>query len=226
MTVRLPEATADLVEELAHENRVSVAEIGREAFDFALAHAAERDEQLGAEAADPSLVALDAAPEWAEQRAERDRIKAKNQPNWWRAGFESRVRDQFERAADESPPLHPDGMAAVMDGYREEARALFDDDDRLEEALAFIDSELDAYRSEWRGPETREAGTGALGPSREEAVEICEQMTESHDPQTAFNALSGVYGVRKDVAREVVVETFDSALGDGFTVGKGAQADD
>lgn len=157
-TVRFERETMTELEEIAAECRVDRSEVIREAVAFALENAEESDRE--------GAVELDAAPEWATLASRKKRTEKANKPNWWREGFIQRVRRIIGKCADGDPPMPPESVDAILDGYREEARLLFEDDpERLEAELERVDAELTEYRREWEKRDDARDGATYFGPS-------------------------------------------------------------
>jgi len=168
LSFRVSEGLNDAIEELAHEYRTSKSEVARNLLTTGLEQEPE-----------------DVIPEHDLIAYKRDEIKRENRVKDWRGGFETRVKQEFTRRFKNG--YKPEDLAAFADGYRQEAHLLWpEDDERRNDALAYIDAMLEEARK---------------------AMETSEY--EPLDPETAFSSFSGV---EDGTARESVDDDVFQAI--------------
>ena len=83
-------------------------------------------------------------PDEFQTLAQRSRVVDKNKINQLRGGFRARVVRQFRKRWEAG--WTPDEVDLLLDGYREEARVLFEDPD---EQIGYLEDLLSEYRDKW-----------------------------------------------------------------------------
>jgi hypothetical protein len=84
-------------------------------------------------------------PEHIQIKNQREEVKAKNRVNDWRGGFEGRVKSRLVERWKNG--YKPDELADVAQGYVEEARILWpDDEERQAEAVTYVREAVETVR--------------------------------------------------------------------------------
>lgn len=214
---------------VAHEARISKAELQREALRAFISESELREET------DVEEVDI---PHYLQKQVERERLKKRNKNRHQRIHFPSNVTDRFTRAfeqGDLNPDINPGAIDEMEDIYVEDAEVLFDDPEKQEKAVALVEtlaqkareaedvSEFDRldpdrvferYTGVQDGRDVEEASE-RLGELVEEAYDLITDSTggtlidsERVVPEGAVEILSN----RKDVPDKLAEDAVDRAL--------------
>lgn len=217
--VRVPEPIDEALEQVAHEARTSKSEIVRRYITDAL-----EDED-------------DAIPDHLQTEVKRERLKRQNRLTHQRIYFRSNVAERFEKAfkqGDLDGEMGDSAIEDLRDIYVEDAQVLFEDDDRRENAVAFVEAvaehakdATDASEFDRLDPEEifeRYSGVEA-GVARREMdrlVDIADDILDQRLPDgqyilpsTAVDRLVEREDVPEDVAEEAVDRAQDRRDGNG-----------
>jgi len=155
-------------------------------------------------------------PEEFRTLAKRSRVVDRNKVNQIRGGFRARVVRQFRKRFEAG--WKPDEVDLLLEGYREEARVLFDEPD---EQIEFIEELLTEYAEKWERSnydplEDPFGGYGGVEQAEEEEAEreevrnMARKMVRNnpHKSAKAMDKLAYKLHHRKGVkigdAREVI----------------------
>ena len=119
---------------VAHEARISKAELQREALRAFISDSELREET------DVEEVDI---PHYLQKQVERERLKKRNKNRHQRIHFPSNVTDRFTRAfeqGDLNPDINPGAIDEMEDIYVEDAKVLFDDPEKQEKAVALVET--------------------------------------------------------------------------------------
>lgn len=215
---------------VAHEARISKAELQREALRAFISESELREET--------DFEEVD-VPEYLQKQVERERLKKRNKNRHQRIHFPSNVTDRFTRAfeqGDLNPDINPGAIDEMEDIYVEDAEVLFDDPEKQEKAVALVEtlaqkareaedvSEFDRldpdrvferYTGVQDGRDVEEASE-RLGELVEKAYDLITDSTggtlidsERVEAEEAVEILSN----RKDVPDKLAEEAVDRAVG-------------
>ena len=204
LSLRVPDALSDALEEVAHETRTSKSEVARQ-------HLSE------------ALSGETAVPDHLRQELRRERLKRKNRLTWQRVHFPSNVADRFRRAFEQGDldgDLNPGAVEDIRDIYVEDAKILFEEEpERREAAIEYVEAlaehaeeATDASEFDRLNPEEmfeRYAGVED-GRSRGDLRAVVEDARDRlggpqpKDEDSLALALSKQHDVSEDLAREAV----------------------
>lgn len=207
LSVRIPNALDEALSNLAEHRETSRSEIAREhLIDMVI------DEQ-------------DQLPDHVVRKIERERRKSHNSLTWQRIHFRSNVADKFRRAFEQGDlggegPLGDRAAEDLRSIYVEEARGLFLDEDRTEEAIEFVRAVANhakkaADETEFNALDPEEMFARYSGveeaQEREEIIEgAIEKIREGfRDPDALTRRVSAEYRISKPEAREAVDRAFE-----------------
>lgn len=142
-----------------------------------------------------------------------------------REGWRGRVKSRLNKRLAGEEPYHPDGVASLAEGYREELEALHElspsSARSFEADLVWLSERLEEYRDAWLAkttvPDARpfddvedEIGVGRdLLQLRRELDDVVLELedvaaSEAYDPDAIIRALAAERGVSEDAIRLVV----------------------
>jgi predicted DNA-binding protein len=218
LSVRVPPELDDALRELAHERRTSKSEVVRRC----LSKCIEDEEDLAKD---------------LQKRVKRERLKQKNDLTWQKIHFRSNTADRFRRAFEQGDLAGESGdesIADLADIQREDARLLFDEQERRERNVQYVEAVAEAARDatdasefsaqepgemfeQYAGVSDEQPAHANLGVLVEDAQERIEQLqhnpaTAGADPDAVADALRTEHGVSESVAQEAV----EAALNGGI----------
>jgi predicted DNA-binding protein len=214
LSARIPPELDDALRQLAHQRRTSKSEVVRRC----LSKCIEDEEDLADD---------------LQKRVKRERLKQKNDLTWQKIHFRSNTADRFRRAfeqGDLAGPAGDESIADLAEIQREDARLLFEDAERREANVAYVEAVAEAARdatdaSEFSSLEPQEMfqqyagvidGQADEQPAHanlevlvEDAQERIEHLqhnpaTAGADPDAVADALRKEHGVDESMAQEAV----------------------
>lgn len=220
MTIVLPDATAEAIEEVADEFGLSYSAICRD-----LMHKSLGDKT--APAVEDAIA--DDTLRLARKEARNESMRRRQQEREKRASFDDRIIGFF-RARLEGDAAYPieemEGADGLAEGYREDARIWFDDEEKIGEKIEKVDRWLAVYRAGVWAREHAEARTTTLSPDevdggywtlaedifslREQIGEVIEEIEHVADETTAWDSaavvesIAGKFGVCEAAVKLVV----------------------
>lgn len=166
LTVRVPKALNEAIEEAAHEAHTSKSELVREYLSNAV------------------LDSDDAIPDHLRQQVRREKMKQQNRLDWQRVHFPSNVADRFKRAFEQGDldgKLGEGAIDRLRKIHLDDANLLFEDDpEQLEAAVEYVEAVAEHARDA-----TEASDFDALDP--EEMFERYSGVQDSRQQSTGAN---------------------------------------